>query len=425
MLIVNQYKVIPIKDKNKKAQLDSLELNCSKVPYIRINRDAPTRDPYTGFRYAGAPIPQSIEGKDFKEIKIEIGYFDVETLALQPDEIKIENVFVEEINYWEYTNAEEGKGHCYKFHLRGEDGGKFIYEHDGSIKTFLGTILKKINKEIESGISFSEINIHFFKECSLDWEWDIHHKYFNPYNSILSMVYNSKLERKETFHSPYGSNYGITIDLESPYMYNPYVFWLFSKSIKDLKFVTKGKNRKYTGLVMSLPKYIEEELGLGDVIHPDYKNHVELDILSNIVLNYNEDFCRQAWKKLTPTWESNKYITPKISSELYNQYCIFRNMKCWHYIDGQYRVGRDDYEWDEDTYAIPVLGGCKISEKVLDAINRELKINFQYQEESQRYYFRVCGESETIAGMAKRRGGEISNENTISQILKIMLAEGV
>ena len=32
MLIVNQYKVIPIKDKNKKAQLDSLELNCSKVP---------------------------------------------------------------------------------------------------------------------------------------------------------------------------------------------------------------------------------------------------------------------------------------------------------------------------------------------------------------------------------------------------------
>jgi hypothetical protein len=100
-------------------------------------------------------------------------------------------------------------------------------------------------------------------------------------------------------------------------------------------------------------------------------------------------------------------------------------MKCWHYIDGQYRVGRDDYEWDEDTYAIPVLGGCKISEKVLDAINRELKINFQYQEESQRYYFRVCGESETIAGMAKRRGGEIGNENTISQILKIMLAEGV
>jgi hypothetical protein len=195
MLIVNQYNVIPIKEKNKKAQLDSLELSSSKVPYIRINRDAPARDPYTGFLYAGAPVPQSIEGKDFKEIKIEIGYFDIETQVLQPNE--------------------------------------------------------------------------------------------------------------------------------------------------------------------------------------------------------------------------------------YNQYCIFRNMKCWHYIDGQYRVGRDDYEWDEDTYAIPVLGGCKISEKVLDAINRELKINFQYQEESQRYYFRVCGESETIAGMAKRRGGEISNENTISQILKIMLAEGV
>ena len=35
MLIVNQYNVIPIKEKNKKAQLDSLELSSSKVPYIR------------------------------------------------------------------------------------------------------------------------------------------------------------------------------------------------------------------------------------------------------------------------------------------------------------------------------------------------------------------------------------------------------
>lgn len=425
MLIVNKYEVIPIKENNKKAQVSSLELESSKVPYIRINKDAPTRDPYTGLRYAGAPTPQSIEGKDFKEIKIEIGYYDIESFSFQPEEIKIGGVFVEEINYWEYTNTEGGIGHCYKFHLRGEDNGKFVYEHDGSIKTFLGTILKKINKEIESGISFSEINIHFFKECSLDWDWDIHHKYFDPYNSILSMVYNCKLERKETLHTPYGSCYGITIELESPYMYNPYVFWLFSKSIKDLKFFTKRGKRGYTGLVKSLPKYIEEELELGNVIHPDYRNRIELEILSNIILNYKEAFCKQAWKSLTPTWESNEYITPEISCELYNQYCIIKNIKCWHYIDGQYRAGRDDYEWDEDTYAIPILGGCKMSDKVLEAINRELKINFQYQEDSQRYYFRVCGESETIPGMAKRRGGEISNVNTLSQILKIMLTLGV
>lgn len=327
MLIVNQYNVIPIKEKNKKAQLDSLELSSSKVPYIRINRDAPARDPYTGFLYAGAPVPQSIEGKDFKEIKIEIGYFDIETQVLQPNEIKIGNVFVEEINYWEYTNAEGGIGHCYKFHLRGEDNGKFVYEHNGSIKLFFESILKKIIKEIESGIRFSEINIHFLKECSLDRDWDIHYKYFDPYYSILSMVYNCKLERKETFHSPYGSNYGITIEMESPYMYNPYIFWLLSKSIKDLEFVTIGKNRKYTGLVNSLPKYIEEELQLGDVIHPDYRNHVELGILSNIILNYKEDFCKQAWKCLTPSWESNEYITPKISSELYNQYCMTETEK--------------------------------------------------------------------------------------------------
>ena len=63
---------------------------------------------------------------------------------MQPNEIKIGNVFVEEINYWEYTNAEGGIGHCYKFHLRGEDNGKFVYEHNGSIKIFFESILKKM-----------------------------------------------------------------------------------------------------------------------------------------------------------------------------------------------------------------------------------------------------------------------------------------
>lgn len=425
MLIVDNYKIYALKEGDKRAQIDALDLSETRLPYIRVIKDTrPKRDKY-GFLYAGKPIPFSIDGEDFKELCLEIGYFDTTTMELESGEIKIGHVVIENIDYWEYTNPEGEKGYCYKFYLKGEDDGTSIYEHDGSIKTFIINPLCKINKDLDAGKQFKDLNLDYFKECVRDRDWDIHHKYFNPYNSVLSMVYNCNMERKETFHSPYGSCYGITIDIQSPYMYNPYIFWLLSQTISELKFQSKGKERRYIGLIKELPEYIKKELELGEIIYPDYRNYIELQILSSIVLNFNEDYCRNGWESLSPNWEQTEYKKPHISSNLYNQYCIFRNMKCWHYIDGQYRVGRDDTEWDEDTYSVPVIAGSKIMDEVLSAINKTLKINLSYQAENNRYYCCVCGESEYIAGMAKRRGGPINNDNTVFQFLKVMLETGI
>ena len=204
-------------------------------------------------------------------------------------------------------------------------------------------------------------------------------------------------------------------------MFNPYVFWLLSSTMSELKFVTKGKRRYYTGVVKSLPKYIEEELELGDSIHIDYRNHVELRILASIILNYNEEYCKHGWESLSPIWESTELVIPKIDSNLYSHYCVFKGLKHFSYVDGQTRVGKDDVEWDEDTYAIPVIKGFKISNDILFAIREKLLLNFTYQEDNMRYYCYVKGESDYIPGLAQRRGGEACNKTLVSQILKLML----
>ena len=51
-----------------------------------------------------------------------------------------------------------------------------------------------------------------------------------------------KIEKK---HSYWWTECGIAIELESSFMFNPYVFWLLSSTISELKFVTKGKRRYY------------------------------------------------------------------------------------------------------------------------------------------------------------------------------------
>ena len=421
MLLVDDNKVIAIKGFENNAQ--SFFLKLSNVPYIRvINKSAPKKESFDNFLLGTKiEIPSFVDGKNFRKIDIELGYYDTQNFKLQPSAIKIGHITIENIDYWEYDNLDGEKAYCYEFHLKGEDEGTFDYEHDGSIKVFFESVLPKINERLKLGVNFSDVNMHFFKECLLNWDWDIHHRYFSPYDSILDMVYNCKLKKIEKKHSYWWTECGIAIELESSFMFNPYVFWLLSSTISEIKFVTKGKRRYYTGVVKSLPKYIEEELELGDSIHIDYRNHVELRILASIILNYNEEYCKHGWENLSPIWESTELVIPKIDSNLYSHYCVFKGLKHFSYVDGQTRVGKDDVEWDEDTYAIPVIKGFKISNDILFAISEKLLLNFTYQEDNMRYYCYVKGESDYIPGLAQRRGGEACNKTLVSQILKLML----
>ena len=99
MLIVDNYKIYAIKEGGIRVQIDALELSGKTLPYFRVIKDnKPKRNQY-GLLLAGKPIPTTIEGKKFKELNLEIGYYDTDTLELEQGEIKIGHVIIEEVDY--------------------------------------------------------------------------------------------------------------------------------------------------------------------------------------------------------------------------------------------------------------------------------------------------------------------------------------
>lgn len=416
LLVFDNNKVVNLN--NKKCS--SYTFSQIEVPYICIKNR-----PNFPVRKTDTPKtpPTYIEKEYFCDIELEMGYLNTKTFKRHSCEIKIGHVIIEHVDYWECTNSGNDKRYYYQFHLKGEDGGSYIYEHEGSIRLFIEDILPQINKELDHNKNFSEMNIHFYSECSSNMEWSQQYEYLDSYSTILNMIYNCKLKKTKVWEKMGITIYGICIELESPYMYNPYIYWLLSHTISELKFITNGGRKRYVGIVKSLPEYIEKELELGNTIHMDHRIHVELGILASVILNFNKDYCKHGWKSILPIWESTQYVTPTVDTNLYSNYCIFRNLKYWSYIDGQNRVGRDDTEWNEDTYVIPVINGVVISEDILLLIENNMNIKFEYQEDNMRYYCFVQGESDYIPGLARRRGGEVNNLYVISDILKLLLTK--
>ena len=432
MLLIDYDKTYIIESSEICSVLHLKELSCKKLSYILVqNRDKITNN--NQFHKKIPPI--SIHGHNFEEIVLEIGKCDLTSCKLEPGEIEIGNVFIEAIDCWKYTKPNDEKGYCYKLYLMGGENSISIYEHEGNLCSFFEGVLPEINNDIKSKFKLSEINFNFFQEClrfvGNDNAGHPLYTSFYPddfvsvYNSILSMIYNCRLE-KHVWEIPYDTSikkYGLSIKIKSPFIFNPYIQWLLSKNISDMNFVFEKGSKYYIGVVSAIPEYVKEELELGDTIYSDYRNHVILKLLSSIILNFKQEHCKHGWKYKTPIWENDDYIVPRITPNLYNHYCIFQSIKHWHYKDGTYRVGKEDSEWDEDTYAIPVISGCKISESILLAIEKELGINLSYQEDSQRYYCVVRGKWEYISWMARREGGEVCNEEILFKILKILIKE--
>lgn len=106
-----------------------------------------------------------------------------------------------------------------------------------------------------------------------------------------------------------------------------------------------------------------------------------------------------------------------------DNYNFITHARCWYYEDGETLVGREDRAWKEDTYVIPVETGYRIPDKLLSLINEKLELNLQYEAENDRYYYQKIYDEDRIAGLAMRRGGEISNFKFVVQVLKVVLLE--
>lgn len=395
-------------------------------------------------------IPEFTSDGTIKKLKCKVGYYNKLEKSFIEKDIIIENIVIESVEEYKNIKDDGFNEYCYYIntHSINEDF-KFTFKATGydPLNEFIEYVLPIVNKELNAGTKYSDLNLLSFNESigdsswrydlkehnenriedfkdvlsfnesiwDITWQYDSQKKYYNSgFQDMLKMIYNSKLES--------GKFYSISIEMASKYTYNTYVEWLLSKSLYVESNFT-GNKKVWSGRFRDDVNWINQELELGE-INENIRNTLNLRLMASIILNYTPTYYIHACKFLNPIWNDSEYITPKISKGLQHFYNFITHSRCYKYIDGQYRAGRDDYEWKEDTYIIPSETGYRIPDKLLSLINKKLGLGLCYEEEGDWYYYQKKYDREYIGGMFwQRKGGEVSNFELVASMLKIALLE--
>lgn len=359
---------------------------------------------------------------DYEEYNCSFGYANIEKLTCKQSPINIGNLLIKNIRVLSFFHKENRKK-VYKLYI-GRSNNETSVELDlmeHELPCFFRYPISILNKLFADNIPIQDINMYSIYECVLHESWRYELGFVKGYSYLLEMINECSLERVELLRL--GGDYikyGIRIKMKSAYTYNSYVFALLSKYVSNLLFASDDDSRYYEGIVKDVPEYMIEELKLGPTISIDYRNYIVLKLFAYVILNYNKEKFQEGWKCIKTTINNEKSI-PMSFDILLGFYNIFSNIRCWHYIDGEYRVGRDDYEWDEDTFVLPIFNNECIPQDILAKIKDNLSLDLRYEPDKRRYFCQVIGKEEAIGGMAKRRGGELSNSRTVYRILEVLL----
>ncbi len=359
---------------------------------------------------------------DYEEYNCSFGYTNIEKWTCEQCPINIGNLSIKNIQVLSFSQKEK-RQRVYKLYIGSSNNEASVeldlMEHE--LPSFFRYSISVLNKLLVDNIPIQDVNMYSIYECVLHESWHYELGFVKGYSYLLEMINESSLERVELFRL--GGDYikyGIRIKMKSAYTYNSYVFALLSKYVSNLIFTSDVDARYYEGVVKDAPEYIIEELRLGSTISKDHRNNIVLKLFTYVILNYNNEKFQEGWKSIKTTINSEKSI-PISFDKLLGLYNIFSNIRCWHYIDGLYRVGRDDYEWDEDTFVLPIFNNEYIPQDILVKIKDNLSLDLRYEPDKRRYFCQVIGKKETIGGTAERTGGELSNSRTVYRILEVLL----
>lgn len=414
MLIIYQEKAYKVADNYFKVH-SKHNLMPSKIPYVQIIQKQSYGDYPRLFEYINASL--------IEKYNLELGYVDSKNGSKRKTQITIDKIVIKRIDAWKYKTKENENHYFYSIHIDWKTNKDFIYE-TYDIYTFFNRVVPKMNYNLEK-YPVKYFNLFYINRITIhdNWSymWDSKSTRVDSYNSFLKMIYNAKLSRFLMYSSPYGNSYGIRIEMESTYGFNPYIEWLLNAKIDELEYHEYNNKLLYIGYIKNLPNQILEELKLGEHIFLDTRQGILSHLLLFYIKNFNEDYCAKGWKFFNPIWEKTKLTEIEFSQQLFYLYNTIDNLRWWHYIDGERRVGRDDYEWEEDTYIIPTTSPYRFSQKFLELINSKFDINMKYQELENRYYFFKQWNKDDIAGCARRRGGEGDSECMKFMILHLAI----
>lgn len=158
----------------------------------------------------------------------------------------------------------------------------------------------------------------------------------------------------------------------------------------------------YKGEIKNIPNI--DEFQLEQRVFHDLESKIRLLSYLAVYNNFDESECNKGWYSSVINKPEKKHKVEFTNALLY-LFELLSNLKVWHYVNGSTRVGRDDVEWDEYTYVLPILTQQRLPDILLDEIQKEMGIDFKFEDNNSRYYCFVRGESDTIPGCWRREGG--------------------
>ena len=372
-----------------------------------------------------------------KEYICDIGNYNFSNNCFETDHIIIERVLVKKIavttsqiqlryqnkqaklfNYTIQVEAldKDGKstGSKYAQHVfRAVD--KIVISHNSqSSKEFcksfwllFSKVIPGINETLQNGVEPENINFEYFdlfftelKRVVVDndylkfvfyWEEPI-----IKMEDVLHLIYTLNVKEKEPRHHVYKEE--------------DHEFVIKSCKIKDMPA------NSYIENLIGLPIHVNCETTLESILCsweiPEYIKYDEDTVKRGLIkyLYYRvitsfNDASAQLGFKVKYHNQQRYGVKPVVFSQEEEFLLNFiLNMRVAVFVDGQSRVGRDDYSWTETSYIFSYDNGFKPSDSIINLINEVLGIQLKEEINNMRWYYMHESDSETIPGACYRYG---------------------
>lgn len=246
-----------------------------------------------------------------------------------------------------------------------------------TMKRLFKRIIPMLNEFISKGFPIDQLNRCYVQSCFPQRDDNYFERYYiHDYNRFKQIIYSSRIN---TAHGDFFLEIGRGV---MPFI-NRHVGVIIS-SILGVSFIRDSSEEFIYGDVTNLLeiKFLDERLLLPYCI---------AKLFFNAELIYSENLANKEIMLAVPE-EMNKHISTYSDNSFYNPSLdvvkmvdFILNIEAEHKRDGQYRVGRDDLEWEYKRFSFPLKHSYSPSQNLISVINSVLKIKLEKHEDAYSY----------------------------------------
>ena len=234
------------------------------------------------------------------------------------------------------------------------------------------TVIPILNEFVANGFPLERLNRSYVQSCFPLKDNDyIQRHYVHNYDCFKHIIYSSQIKHAQ-------GAYFLEIGNGTMAFVNRHVADVIS-DILGVRFLRESNDRYIYGIVTKLLSEIDNNDSLllpycmaklffnaENFYSSDVANR---ELLYSVSSDINEP--------ITTSTLPNLYVP---TSEVVRMFDFVFHIEAVHKIEGQYRAGRDDREWEVTKISFPLCDNYTPKERLINIINKVLGINLEYKE---------------------------------------------